>query len=422
MNVRRALALVALVAIPLASCGSDDPDTGDTSPVATGAGTGATTDGTGGGSAADPPTTSSTSTTAAPTTTVDLGTSLDGRTFLSTEVVGYQLVDGSQIQLTFDGTNIAAAGGCNQIASTWSLEGAVLVVAPPAMTMMACEPAALMDQDTWFSALLTSKPTLALDGDTLTITATDGTVVTFVDQSVADPDLPLEGTTWNLEGLVTADAVSSIAFPGRVPSLRLEGGTVTVDTGCNTGSGTYTISGTDITFGPIATTRMACTDPAGSATETAVLTVLTGTVSSEIEADVLRLTNGANGLVLRAAPEGGTAPEGLEGAPWLLDSYVTGSTTTAIAAGVQKPTLEFDATSGTVAVAAGCNTGSGSYTVAGDQITFGPLAMTMMACVGESATVETAVLAVLTGTATAQIVDGVLTLTNGSNGLHYLAG
>jgi len=48
--------------------------------------------------------------------------------------------------------------------------------------------------------------------------------------------------------------------------------------------------------------------------------------------------------------------------------------------------------------------------------------MTMRACIGESATVETAVLAVLTGTATAQIADSVLTLTNGSNGLHYLAG
>ena len=139
------------------------------------------------------------------------------------------------------------------------------------MTMMACEPAALMDQDTWLSALLTSKPTVTVDGDTLTITATDGTVVTFLDQSVANPDLPLEGTTWSVEGLVSSDAVSSIAAGGRVPSVLLDGGTVTVDTGCNTGSGTYTISGADITFGPIATTRMACTDPAGSATETAVL-------------------------------------------------------------------------------------------------------------------------------------------------------
>ena len=129
MNVRRALALVALVAIPLASCGSDDPDTGDTSPAATGAGTEATTDDTAAGASADPTTTSSTSTTAAPTTTVDLAAALDGRTFVSTAVEGYTLVDGTQIPLTFDGANLAAAGGCNQLASTWSLEGDTLVVA-----------------------------------------------------------------------------------------------------------------------------------------------------------------------------------------------------------------------------------------------------------------------------------------------------
>ena len=151
-----------------------------------------------------------------------------------------------------------------------------------------------------------------------------------------------------------------------------------------------------------------------------MLTVLTGTVASEIEADVLTLTNGANGLGLRAAPEGGITPEGLEGTPWLLDSIVTGSTTTAVASGVRRPTLQLDA--GTMTVDTGCNTGSGSYTVAGDQITFGPLAMTLIACEGVTNDVEQAQLAVLTGTATAAVTDGVLTLTNGDRGLHYLAG
>ena len=96
-----------------------------------------------------------------------------------------------------------------------------------------------------------------------------------------------------------------------------------------------------------------------------MLTVLTGTVASEIEADVLTLTNGANGLGLRAAPEGGITPEGLEGTPWLLDSIVTGSTTTAVASGVRRPTLQLDA--GTMTVDTGCNTGSGSYTGAGSR-------------------------------------------------------
>ena len=121
---------------------------------------------------------------------------------------------------------------------------------------------------------------------------------------------------------------------------------------------------------------MACPDPADAVElEQAVLAVLDGTATSTIDGDVLRLVNGSAGLDLpRSAPEGGTAPDGLEGTPWLLDSIVAGSTTTAIAEGVRRPTLEFDGES--VAVFTGCNNGSGSYTVDGDQIAFGPIAMT----------------------------------------------
>jgi heat shock protein HslJ len=122
--------------------------------------------------------------------------------------------------------------------------------------------------------VLTSKPTVAVDGDTLTITA-DGATVTLVDKEVADPDRPLEGTTWTAESLISAQAVSSIPAGVRTPTLRLEGGNVAVDTGCNTGRGSYTVVGDAITFGPIATTRMACVDPGGQETETAVLAVLT---------------------------------------------------------------------------------------------------------------------------------------------------
>lgn len=416
MNVRGSLAVAAVVALGLAACGDDDEPAAEPSTAPSGSADTDTTDGT-----ASPDTTaeSAPTTEAATTTTVDLATELGDRTYLSTAVEGYQLVDGTQIQLTFDGANIGASGGCNQLASTWSLESDVLVVSQPAMTMMACEPAALMDQDTWLAAVLTSRPTVALDDDTLTLTA-EGTVITFVDREVADPDRPLEGRAWNVEGLVSGDAVSSLPAGGRVPTLTFDGGTLAVDTGCNTGSGAYTLSGADITVEPIALTRMACVDPAAAEAEQAILTVLTGTAGSEIEADVLTLTNGANGLVLRAAPDGGTAPEGLEGVPWLLDSTVAGNTTTAIAAGVRRPTLQFDGTN--VAVDTGCNTGSGTYTVAGDQITFGPIAMTLIACEGITNDVERAVLTVLTGTATATIADGVLTLINGDQGLHYITG
>lgn len=410
MNARRSLALLALVALPLAACGGDDDDDAgsSTTPTAdTGADTAATAD--------------ATATTSAPASTApdDLGAALDGRTFVSTAVDGYTLVDGSTVEITFDGANISAAGGCNRLASTWSVDGDVLTVPDMAMTQMACEPAALMDQDTWLSAVLTSSPTLTLDGDTLTIEA-DGTTLTMLDRTVANPDVALESTTWNVESIVSGEAVSSIPTGTAVPTLRFENGTLAVESSCNTGSGTYTVEGDNVTLGPIAMTRMACLETAATEAETALLAVLNGTVVTAIDADQLTITSGDKGLVLRAAPAAGATPAGLEGVAWSLDSTVDGGTTTAVPAGVRTPTVRLDA--GTVTVDSGCNTGSGTYTVASDQITFGPIASTMMACDDASNAVEQAVLTVLTGTAGASITDGSLTLTNGTHGLHFVAG
>lgn len=221
---------------------------------------------------------------------------LVGHEFVSTDVSGHQLVEGSEIRLTFEGDRLGASAGCNQLSGMWSLDGDVLVVPENmAMTEMACEPA-LMDQDSWLADFLTSRPTAALDSDTLTLTGGDVTL-TLLDREVADPDRPLEGTEWVLQDLVSADAVSSVATM-RTPTLRFENGEVDVVTGCNSGSGSYEVTEQEITFGPIATTRMAC-DDASMEVEAHVVDVLQGTVTYDIEADVLTLTNGDLGLTYR---------------------------------------------------------------------------------------------------------------------------
>jgi heat shock protein HslJ len=287
-----ALALVASAA--LLACGDDDSSESTAAPAAA--------------STAPSPTTTDAATTTSRATTTTVASTADAlrdTTFLSTDVQGYTLVPDTRITLTFDGDNVAAQAGCNTLAGTWSVEGDVLLVPPMAQTQMACDPSALMDQDTWLSAVLTSKPTVAVDGQTLTITA-DGATVTLVDKEVADPDRPLEGTAWTAESLISAQAVSSIPAGVRPPTLLLESGNVAVDTGCNTGRGSYTVAGDAVTFGPIATTRMACVDPGGQETENAVLAVLDGTATVAIDGPVLTLMNGANGLQFRAAADATT--------------------------------------------------------------------------------------------------------------------
>lgn len=222
---------------------------------------------------------------------------LDGRTFLSIDAAGRMLVPGSQVRLSFGDGQVSAHAGCNTMGGAYLLADGRLVAGQLAATEMACAPA-LMDQDRWLADLLGGAD-VALDGVTLTLTG-DGGVLILQDREVADPDRPLVGTPWVVEGLVSGDAVASLPA-GVTAALTFEDGRVAVESGCNTGGGGYALDGAILTFEPLATTMMACEGPAMEV-ERAVLTVLAGSVTYEIEADTLRLDTGALGLVLRAAP------------------------------------------------------------------------------------------------------------------------
>ena len=79
------------------------------------------------------------------------------------------------------------------------INGERLAVEQMMTTEMACEPA-LMEQDQWLAALLDGA-IVALAGDTLTL-AKDGDRLSLLDREVADPDRPLIGTRWIVDGLV----------------------------------------------------------------------------------------------------------------------------------------------------------------------------------------------------------------------------
>ena len=222
---------------------------------------------------------------------------LDGRTFLSTATRGHALVAGSRVRLTFSGGRITAQAGCNTMSGTYVLDGNHLRVSAMWMTEMACQPP-LMDQDTWLAGLLDGA-LVTLAGDELTL-AKDGDVLTLFDRVVADPDRPLLGTRWVVDGLVAGDAVSSVP-PGVVAALTFSAGRVDVEGGCNRGGGAVAVSDATLTFGSIGLTKMAC-QGAAMAVEEAVVAVLAGEVRYAIEAGTLTLDAGARGLVLHAVP------------------------------------------------------------------------------------------------------------------------
>jgi heat shock protein HslJ len=235
---------------------------------------------------------------------------LVGRTFIGDDVTvddqPYPLVKGSQLRLTFDDGSIGASAGCNSMGgdATWN-DGVLDVLGQGlAMTEMACDEP-LMQQDTWFADILTSKPRLLQDDTTLTLTSGD-TVVVLTDEEIVVPDASLTGGMWQLDSIIAGDAASSV--PAGVTSTVSfgEDGELTVSPGCNTGSGSYTATQDTLTIDPIATTAMACEPPA-SDVETAVLGVLQGDVTFSIDGESLVLTaqkvtgSGATGLVYRSS-------------------------------------------------------------------------------------------------------------------------
>jgi heat shock protein HslJ len=232
---------------------------------------------------------------------VGAGPALDGRTFLSTSVtdggVPLDLVPDTRIRLSFTDGQIGASAGCNTIGGTYRIEGGVLVVEGGGMTEMGCDPDRHA-QDDWLSQLLGSRPTISLAGNELTITS-GGTVVELVDREIADPDLPLAGTLWTVESVISGDAVSTVPAGATATIHFGEDGRVELHAGCNSGGGRFEVSGETLRLVDVAVTDMACAGPAGEL-EAVVLPILGAeALSYAIDGGSLMLMAGDEGLGLQ---------------------------------------------------------------------------------------------------------------------------
>lgn len=242
-----------------------------------------------------------------------VGDDLEGRQFWSTSVtedgVERALVPGTTIQLRFDGDNIGASAGCNSMGGTFRIDGDTLLVTEMGMTEMGCDPAR-HDQDNFVAALLADSPTITLAGDELTV-ETDTVRLEMLDATVANPDVPIVGTAWEVTGFIDAEAATSmnVSRPGTVTFS--DESTMTGFDGCGDFSASVEVSDGstggpvegdgEVQFGPVdRLTTAGCADAEYAAMLHAVFDSGDATITVDGQNMTLMSRQG-RGVTLRAA-------------------------------------------------------------------------------------------------------------------------
>jgi heat shock protein HslJ len=75
---------------------------------------------------------------------------------------------------------------------------------------------------------------------------------------ITTPAAIVGGGTWSLQSINWSDTTMVTTEPGQFTLALGDDGRVTMKVDCNRGTGTYTLAGTTLTVGPLATTKAYC--------------------------------------------------------------------------------------------------------------------------------------------------------------------
>ena len=222
-----------------------------------------------------------------------------GPTWLVMTIGGSDTVRAARPTMTFgaDG-QVQGTGGCNSYGGPYQLDGAAIDVGELASTMMLCQGQSIGAQETAFFAALGGAQTWRIDeAGVLVLSGPSSEIV--AKSAAAEPSANTGGTgligRWNL-----ADMGPTADFDHLQPTIEFTAdGAVSGFAGCNTFSGSYSTDGSALTFGPVATTEMACQRPV-SAVESDYLSALSGVTRWSVEPDGRLVLDGA--VPLRYTP------------------------------------------------------------------------------------------------------------------------
>jgi heat shock protein HslJ len=213
---------------------------------------------------------------------------LTGKVWALTELKGAPLPTGVGISAQFSSDGkVSGSAGCNRYSGTYTVSGnSITISSPLATTMMMCDDAVMAQESAYLSALGEAK-TYTVKGDQLTLAGSDKTNLAVYKVESQD----LSGTSWEVTSYNNGQqAVTGVLAGTTLTADFASDGTLSGNSGCNTFSGEYKVNGDQITIGPLASTMMACSDPAGVMDqETQYLAALQSAATYQIEGNVLQL-------------------------------------------------------------------------------------------------------------------------------------
>ncbi len=181
--------------------------------------------------------------------------------------------------------------GCNRMTGTYVQDGSALTIASGPMTLMGCDgPVAEQEQ-----AIVAALPLVAsfMAADSLVLISADGAELLTYAPGLAQ----LAGTSWQATGINNGkEAVVNAAGTENATLTFGTDGEVSGSGGCNNIMGSFTTTEPDgLSFGPLASTRMACADDVMQI-ETEYLAALANVTTYQIEADRLTLRDASGAM------------------------------------------------------------------------------------------------------------------------------
>lgn len=271
-------ALLVVVVAVIAACGSDASD----DVAATG----------------DPSDTTDSTTTTAPG---GVATGVEGPEWVFDAAdSSIDVPDDATITLGVADGLVSGMAACNTYRGSFEVDGTTVTVGQLVSTERGCEQP-LMDAEAAYTSALQSVETAEVTDTTLVLTGPESTRLSF---TALDREEALIGT-WDVIQLATTDAVTGV-LDGTEPTVEfLDDGTLSANTGCNNGGSSWELDGAQLTIGPIASTQMACEDPAGIMDQEADLfAALEASKQIDITGDTLMLLREDGTITLVATAPG----------------------------------------------------------------------------------------------------------------------